>query len=103
MAITAIYLCSPPPRSSLRLPIIESYNDALAPIFLYIVPLAIAAAILLCFLRVVPLSTTIERDIPAESLAEGQLVVPHALDEVHELGAADDASRDEAMATTEDR
>jgi hypothetical protein len=80
-----------------RLPVIESYNDALAPIFLYIAPLAIAAAILLCFLRVVPLATTIERDIPAESLAEGQLVNQPESDE-HD--AADDTARDEAMATT---
>jgi EmrB/QacA subfamily drug resistance transporter len=82
-----------------RLPVIESYNDALAPIFLYIAPLAIAAAILLCLLRVVPLATTIERDIPAESLAEGQLVSPPESDESDEHGAVDDAAH-EALATT---
>jgi EmrB/QacA subfamily drug resistance transporter len=87
---------------ALRLPIVESYNDALAPIFLYIAPLAIIAAILLCFLRVVPLATTIERDIPAESLAEGQPVVPPESDESEgfdQLGAVDAAARDEPMAT----
>lgn len=79
---------------ALRLPIIESYNDALAPIFLYIAPLAITAAILLCFLHVVPLATTIERDIPAESLAEGQLIIPPESDEPNEPGAVDDAAPD---------
>ncbi|MDI6909503.1 hypothetical protein [Nocardioides sp.] len=87
----------------MRLPIIESYNDALAPIFLYIAPLAIAAAILLCFLRVVPLATTIERDIPAESLAEGQLFGAPESDESEELGAVDEGTRDDAIATTEHR
>lgn len=85
---------------ALRLPIIESYNDALAPIFLYIAPLAIAAAILLCFLRVVPLATTIDRDLPAESLAEGQLLAGL---ESEETGNVDDAERYDALATTEHR
>ncbi len=73
----------------LRLPIIESYNDALAPIFLYIAPLAVVAAILLCFLREVPLATSISRDIPAEPLAEGQLAAQDA--------AAADAVADDAV------
>jgi EmrB/QacA subfamily drug resistance transporter len=83
-----------------RISVIESYNDALAPIFLYIAPLAIAAAILLCFLHVVPLATTIERDIPAESLAAGLLIDPHHTDESDEVGAIDDAAPVEATATT---
>ena len=57
---------------AIRLPIVESYNDALAPIFLYIAPLAIAAMILLCFIHEKPLATTVERDIPADSLDEEQ-------------------------------
>lgn len=51
--------------AALRIPIIESYNDALAPIFLYIAPLSIAAMILLSFITAKPLATRIERDVPA--------------------------------------
>jgi len=48
--------------------IVGSYNDALTPVFLYMVPLVIVAAILLCFVKEKPLATTIERDILPESL-----------------------------------
>jgi EmrB/QacA subfamily drug resistance transporter len=48
--------------------IISSYNDALAPVFLYMVPLLIVAVVILCFVREKPLATTIERDILPESL-----------------------------------
>lgn len=51
---------------ALRVPIIESYNDALAPLFLYMVPLAIIAAALLCLVKEVPLATTIQRNAPAK-------------------------------------
>lgn len=42
-------------------PIVESYNDALTPIYLVISPLAMVAAILLCFVVEKPLATTIAR------------------------------------------
>jgi len=48
--------------------IVGAYNDALTPVFLYMVPLVIAAAILLLFIKEKPLATTIERDIVSESL-----------------------------------
>lgn len=48
--------------------IIGSYNDALTPVFLYLVPLVVVAAILLCFVQEKPLATTIERDILPETL-----------------------------------
>jgi len=48
--------------------IVGAYNDALTPIFLYMVPLIIVAVIVLCFVREVPLATTIERDIVPQSL-----------------------------------
>ncbi|MGC0363956.1 EmrB/QacA subfamily drug resistance transporter [Rhodococcus sp. 27YEA15] len=41
--------------------IVGSYNDALAPIFMYLVPLVIAAVILLLFVTEKPLATTIDR------------------------------------------
>jgi EmrB/QacA subfamily drug resistance transporter len=52
-----------------------AYNDALTPLFLYMVPLALAAFVLLIFVKEVPLATTIERDIMPESVAEGQLLI----------------------------
>ncbi|WAB85125.1 MDR family MFS transporter [Microcella daejeonensis] len=58
---------------ALRVPIVESYNEALIPVFLVMVPIALLAVVVMLFIREVPLATTVERDIPAESLAEGQL------------------------------
>lgn len=45
---------------SLRIPIIESYNEALMPIFLAVVPLALLAVLLLSLIIERPLSTTID-------------------------------------------
>ncbi|MFZ2175788.1 MAG: MDR family MFS transporter [Rhodococcus sp. (in: high G+C Gram-positive bacteria)] len=53
---------------SIRLPIVESYNEALAPIFLYMAPLTIVGAIVLCFVVEKPLATTIERARPTETM-----------------------------------
>ena len=60
---------------AIRIPIIESYNEALIPIFVYMVPLALIAVVLLCFIPEKPLVTRISKEIPAESLAEGQLLM----------------------------
>jgi EmrB/QacA subfamily drug resistance transporter len=43
--------------------IVGAYNDALTPVFLYMVPLVLVAAVLLCFVKEKPLATTIERDV----------------------------------------
>ena len=59
---------------AIRIPVIESYNEALLPIFLYMVPLAIVTFLLLLFVQEKPLATRVEDEITAESLAEGQLV-----------------------------
>lgn len=48
--------------------IVGAYNDALTPIFLYMVPLVIVGLILLVFVVEKPLATSIERDILPESL-----------------------------------
>ncbi|WP_082099672.1 MDR family MFS transporter [Demequina maris] len=48
--------------------IVGSYNDALTPVFLYIVPLALLALVLLMFVKEVPLRTTLERDAVPEAL-----------------------------------
>jgi len=45
--------------------IVGSYNDALTPVFLYMVPLLLVAVVLLCFVKEKPLATTIERDVVA--------------------------------------
>ncbi|MFC8302738.1 MDR family MFS transporter [Specibacter sp. NPDC057265] len=42
--------------------IIQSYNESLIPLFLWMVPLAVLAAVILCFVKEVPLATKIERD-----------------------------------------
>ena len=48
--------------------IVGAYNDALTPVFLYMVPLMLIATLLLVFLKEKPLATTIERDVLPESL-----------------------------------
>ena len=44
-----------------RVLVVQSYNEALAPLFLYMVPLAIISMVLLCFVVEKPLATTIDR------------------------------------------
>ena len=46
---------------ALRQPVLDAYNDALVPIYLYIAPLVVVAGILLCFVVEKPLATTIVR------------------------------------------
>ncbi|MHA7176231.1 MDR family MFS transporter [Arthrobacter sp. Sr24] len=50
----------------IKLLVIESYNEALIPLFLFMVPLAVLAAIVLCFVKEVPLATTIDRESPVD-------------------------------------
>ncbi|WP_422559449.1 MDR family MFS transporter [Gordonia sp. (in: high G+C Gram-positive bacteria)] len=59
---------------AIREPIIHSYNEALLPIFLFLVPLAVIAVIALLFVEQKPLATSVQDEITAESLAEGQLL-----------------------------
>ncbi len=55
--------------------IISSYNDALTPIFIWMVPLALAAALLMCFVKEKPLATAVEHDVLSESIAEGNILI----------------------------
>lgn len=73
---------------AIRIPVVESYNEALLPIFLFMLPLAVIVFVLLWFVHETPLATVIEDEIPVDSLAEG-LVEPFdpAIDAVT---AADD-------------
>ncbi|MFZ2545197.1 MAG: MDR family MFS transporter [Candidatus Saccharimonadales bacterium] len=48
--------------------VVGAYNEALTPIFLYMVPLVAVAVILLCFVKEKPLAKTIKRDASPESL-----------------------------------
>ncbi|WP_111719342.1 MDR family MFS transporter [Homoserinimonas sp. OAct 916] len=72
------------PHSVLALPValnsivVHGYNDALAPLFLWMTPLAVAAVVLLFFVKEVPLKTTIERDIIPESIGDGQVMIESA-------------------------
>ncbi|WP_228375057.1 MFS transporter [Demequina iriomotensis] len=47
--------------------IVGAYNDALTPAFLVMMPLAVVGAVLLLFVREVPLRTTVEKDAVAEA------------------------------------
>lgn len=47
--------------------VVNAYNEALTPVFLYLVPLVALAVILLCFVREKPLATTINRDMPPKT------------------------------------
>lgn len=47
--------------------VVESYNEALMPIFLYILPLVALAAVLLLFVQQKPLATTVEEGARATS------------------------------------
>ncbi|MBH0053669.1 MULTISPECIES: MDR family MFS transporter [unclassified Salinibacterium] len=70
---------------ALREIIVSSYNDSLAPVFLYMVPLVLLSAVLLMFLKEVPLATSIDRGEATESL--------------NVLGDDDDSDDAEAKAT----
>ncbi|MBP2411938.1 EmrB/QacA subfamily drug resistance transporter [Arthrobacter stackebrandtii] len=60
--------------------VIESYNEALIPLFLLMVPLAVVAAIILCFVKEVPLATKIDREAPVDitEMAEFEADVTNA-------------------------
>ncbi|WP_431813711.1 MDR family MFS transporter [Kocuria sp. cx-455] len=55
---------------ALRLPVIDSYNDALLPIFLFMAPLTLIALVLLFFVVEKPLATKIDRGAVASDSDE---------------------------------
>lgn len=55
--------------------IISSYNDALTPIFLWMVPLALISAVVLFFVKEKPLADTVEHDVLSESISEGNILI----------------------------
>ncbi len=72
-SLTPTLLASLP--DAVRTPIVEAYNGALIPIFAYLIPLALIACAVLIFVKEKKLADEIEQEVPAESLAEGQLLV----------------------------
>lgn len=72
-SLTPTLLASLP--DAVRVPIVESYNGALIPIFAWLIPLALIACAVLLFVKEKTLSTEVEQEIVADSLAEGQLTV----------------------------
>ncbi|MBG6218531.1 EmrB/QacA subfamily drug resistance transporter [Arthrobacter sp. CAN_A6] len=59
----------------LRSVIVNSYSEALIPLFLYMAPLAAIAAVLCLFVTEKPLATTLEHDAVPESVGEGSVVM----------------------------
>ncbi|GAA4768889.1 MDR family MFS transporter [Citricoccus nitrophenolicus] len=55
--------------------VITAYSDALTPIFLWIAPLGLIAAVLLMFVYEKPLATRIERSVDSEPLATGNISI----------------------------
>ncbi|SEP83946.1 MDR family MFS transporter [Arthrobacter sp. OV608] len=55
--------------------IISSYNDALTPIFIWMVPLALIAAVVLLFVKEKPLATAVEHDVLSESISDGNILI----------------------------
>ncbi len=49
--------------------IVSSYNDALTPIYLYLVPIMAVAFVLLLFVREKPLAVTNEEGLQREAVA----------------------------------
>lgn len=76
---------------AIRQPIVESYNDALTPIYLWIAPLGLLAAVLLCFVKEVPLATSLDNEEVPQAAVEGDLLAPA---EAAEEDAEDDGRRE---------
>jgi EmrB/QacA subfamily drug resistance transporter len=76
-----------------RLPILEAYNEALMPIFVLMVPLALISAVVLFFLTQKPLATSVQEVAAVEGLAEGQILASE-----FEPAAQATAGHDEARA-----
>ncbi|MFZ3454861.1 MDR family MFS transporter [Arthrobacter sp. 7Tela_A1] len=55
--------------------IITSYNDALIPLFLYMVPMAVLATILCLFIKEKPLATRLEPEVMPEAIGEGNVLI----------------------------
>ncbi|EMY34786.1 drug resistance efflux protein [Arthrobacter crystallopoietes BAB-32] len=61
--------------AAIQAPIVESYNEALMPLFVYMVPLVLLATVLTCFVKEKPLATSLEPDVMPEALSEGNVLI----------------------------
>jgi EmrB/QacA subfamily drug resistance transporter len=71
--------------AAIRSIIVGAYNDALTPVFLYMVPLVLIATVLLVFVVEKPLATTLDRDALPESVpvtGGTDVVIPDSIDDV---------------------
>ncbi|MGY5764731.1 MDR family MFS transporter [Brachybacterium sp. DNPG3] len=86
--------------SSIRIPIITSYNEALLPIVQWLVPLALAVIVVMLFVKEKALSETIDRSAEETSIIaeDAPAVASAALEEaVVDGDALDGAARDGAV------
>ncbi|GAA1789691.1 hypothetical protein GCM10009712_41340 [Pseudarthrobacter sulfonivorans] len=60
---------------------VSSYNDALTPIVIWMVPLAVIAAVVLVFVKGKPLATALEHGVLSESISEGNILITADYDE----------------------
>ncbi len=75
--------------AAVRNVIVGAYNDALTPVFLYMVPIMLIATVLLVFVVEKPLATTLDRDALPESvpvIGSTDVVIPES-DPVDDLDA----------------
>lgn len=81
--------------------IVGAYNDALTPVFLYMVPLAILAAVVLVFIKHKPLATSIDVEVEpvdVDGATSGALGTDAELDD--EIDAFTREARDAELATS---
>jgi len=69
--------------------VVSSYNDALTPVFLLLLPLAIISLVLLLFVKEVPLATTLDEGAPGAGEAGGAAVGAVDAEDVPDGGVAD--------------
>ncbi|WP_164205513.1 hypothetical protein [[Micrococcus luteus] ATCC 49442] len=50
-------------------------RNCLTPIFLWVVPPAVIAVVVLFFVKEKPLATTVEHDMQAEAISEGNILI----------------------------
>lgn len=67
--------------AAIKNPILAAYNDALLPIFLWMIPLLIVAVAILFFVKQKDLSTTVERVLESEDAEVAEEVERHAAEE----------------------
>lgn len=77
-----------------RIPVVQSYNDALLPLFLYMIPLAAVALLLLLFVKEKALATKVDRDVVSHDGSEahpttGSIAIATAMNQATEMPSSD--------------